>query len=197
MATPIPNSSTGGFLQPITSVLDDDALVDFLQGLIVGITGIQGQYVRPRWQAEPPDLPPDSVTWCAFGIVNREADPFDYETHSSNANYGYNTQQRHEVLHLLASFYGPGANGLAALLRDGLQVKQNLEYLTPQNMGLVSSGNLLNVPEQIKEKWYYRSDLSFAIKRQLVREYAILDLASSTVILQTDVPPLTETITVT
>ena len=55
----MPNdSSTGGFLlaSSVNGDLNDNALIDFLQTVVVGITGFPGAMVRPR-QAEPPNIP--------------------------------------------------------------------------------------------------------------------------------------------
>ena len=52
-------SATGGFLSPLSTPapLEDQALADFFQQYVAGITGIAGNLVRPRWQAEPPNIP--------------------------------------------------------------------------------------------------------------------------------------------
>jgi hypothetical protein len=176
-------SATGGALLPDStpSNLEDNALVDFFQAWVVGITGLAGQFVRPRWQPESVNIPDQTVNWAALGIVKREADVNAAELHYQTGN-GYNQTRRHEVLYLLASFYGPGAGGYAARLRDGMQVAQNREPLTVANMGLVESGDLTQLPELVKDKWYMRVDLDFKIRRQVVSNYPILNLLSTPVI---------------
>ena len=48
-------------------------------------------------------------------------------------------------------------------------------------MGLIESGETIAIPELVKDKWLYRVDMPFSIRRQIVRTYAVLDLASSTI----------------
>lgn len=181
------NSATGGPLVPSASPapLEDDALLDFFHGWIAGMTGIDVKFIRPRWQQEPPNIPENSVNWLAFGITKREADTFGAELHVS-AGQGYNETRRHEALNLLASFYGPNASSLAAMLRDGMQVAQNREVLGLNNMGLVESGDITPVPELLKERWLYRVDLPFTIRRQIVRNYAVQNLLSGHVTLDNE-----------
>ncbi len=173
-------SATGGYLTPTVSPapLEDELLANFIQEWVVGITGLAGQYVRPRWQAEPPNIPQSSVNWAAVGIVNRESDMYAVEQHLAG---GTSQIKRHEVMNILASFYGPAADSYAHLLREGMQLAQNREVLTKNNMGLVNSGEATTVPELVKERWLYRVDLPFSIRRQIIRTYSVLNLNSATI----------------
>jgi hypothetical protein len=140
-----PDSSTGGYLAPTSGPIEDDALLDLIQGAIVGITGITGQLVRPRWQLEPPDAPDVGTNWCAFGIVDRDQDTFGVEQWNPEA--GNETVIRHETINILASFYGPGCDGLAMQLRDGLILAQNREALGGQGLEFISCGKPQRAPE--------------------------------------------------
>lgn len=174
----MPNTSaTGGYLSPTVSPapLEGNALVDFFHDWIAGITGMVVGNIRPRWQPEPPDLPLDGIDWMFFGITNREADVNIAEIHYA----GKDQVRRQEVLTIMASFYGPNADNNAHVLREGMQVAQNREILLLNNMGFVESGDTVSMPEMIKQKWTYRVDLEFRIRRQIVREFAVLDLASA------------------
>ena len=186
-------SATGGFLTPNPSPapLEGDALVNFFQEWVVGLTGLPGTNIRPRWQAEPPNIPKENVDWAALGIIRREADTFAAELHYPAA-LGYNEIRRHEVLHFLISFYGPNADNYVHILRDGMQLAQNLEILSLNSMGLVESGDVTVAPELLKEKWLYRTDLPFSIRRQIVRDYGIENLISTQVTLNNEI--YTETI---
>lgn len=171
-------SATGGYLTS-TPILEDQALFDFMHDLITGITGMDPTLVRPRWQPEPPDLPDFNVNWCAFGITEGETEPGTaYVVHQDSPQI-LDQLQRHETLDVFASFYGPNASSLAKTLRDGLQVAQNREILQLASMGLVSTGDVVTAPELIKERWLYRVDLSVKIRRQIVRTFTVLDLASA------------------
>ena len=186
------DSSTGGFLTPNTSPapLEDAALGDFLQALIVGLTGIDGSLVRPRWQPQPPNLPTNTTTWAAIGIRGRVAQAFAYEAHDPTGN-GQDFMQRHEELDILCSFYGPGGEGMASTVRDGLSVEQNRSYLTAAGMGLIACGDTTSAPELVNNLWYYRVDMPIHIRRDVTRSYKILNLLSASGDIVTDVPPMT------
>lgn len=173
-------SASGGLLEPLIAPapLQDNDLVDFFQEWVSGITGIKGANVRPRWQPEPPNLPDAKVDWVAIGIKRRVSDTYANEVHYPVGD-GYNETRRHQILHLLASFYGPNADKFAGIFDDGIQVAQNREILTLNGMGLVETGELIAVPEMVKDKWQYRVDLPFSIRRQIVRRYKVENLASA------------------
>ena len=172
-------SATGGYLSPANtpSPLQGQALLDFFQAWFVGITGLPGTNVRPRWQPEPGNIPPVSADWIAFGIARRESDVFTAEVHNSSG-LGYNETRRHEVLNFLISIYGPNADATAETLREGMQVVQNQEVLNLANMGLIESGDLVTSPELVKDKWYYRVDFTIKVRRQIVLQFAIENIAS-------------------
>ena len=173
-------SSTGGYLLPESTPapLEGQALIDFFQEWIVGLTGLPGKMVRPRWQHEPPNIPTEGTDWLAFGITNRASDTFAVELHEP-LGPDYNQIRRHEVLDILVSIYGPNADSYAQLLREGMALAQNREPLSLNSMGLVSSGSVQTVPELVKDKWYYRVDMPFSIRRQIVRDFRVLSLASA------------------
>lgn len=170
-------SADSGYITPVAppAVLEGDALVDFLQAWVVGITGLSGANVRPLWQPEPPNIPSESTTWVAFGIVRRTPDVYAAKVHHASGD-GYDELRRHEILHLRASFYGPMADNYAGILRDGMQIDQNHAFLSDNSMGLVESGEPVPVPELVKDKWLYRVDMEFSIKRQIVRKYQVLNI---------------------
>ena len=173
-------SASGGYLSPLTTVLEGQPLLDFFQAWLVGITSLPPANVRPRWQREPGNMPPETADWLAFGIPRRESDVYTAEVHNASGS-GYNETRRHEILHFLVSLYGPNADLTAQTLREGMQVMQNLEVLNLASMGLVDSGEIATVPELVKDKWYYRLDLTFRVKRQIVVQYGVESLASGSV----------------
>lgn len=185
----MPNdSSTGGALTPSISPapLLDEALVNFIHDWIAMITGLPAANILPRWQPEPPNLPQRGEDWAAFGIMDRDADTFAAELHKVEAGVGYDQIRRHEELHCLISFYGDHADSYAHLLREGMQVAQNREVLSVNNMGLIESGKLTTVPEMVKERWLYRVDLPFSLRRQIVRNYSVLNLQSALISLNNE-----------
>lgn len=179
------DSSTGGYLLPSISslpVLEDAELYSFFQAIFVGLTGIDGKLVRPRWQPVPPNQPAANVSWMAFGITDYDSDTFSYEIHSGSLNGGQGGSYigDNEIITILCSFYGPSAGANASLVRDGLQVGQNREALTIAGMTLVDSGKRTAVPQLTNEQWINRIDLPVRIRRSEVRIYPILNLLTAT-----------------
>lgn len=190
----MPNdSSTGGPLPPAgppaPAPLEGATLNDFLQGWVVGITGLPGNMVRPRWQTEPPDIPDAGTAWASIGITERTADEFPAVVHVGDGN-GVDQLQRHEQFTLLCSFYDTGTDGqadnYAALLRDGTAIAQNRELLTTNGMALVSVGEAIAVPSPVKTIWLYRVDLPVILRRVIVREYPVLNVQSTVATVSAD-----------
>lgn len=181
----MPDSSTGGYLAPATSPapLEGQALNRFLQQVWVGITGLNGTLVRPRWQPEPPAIPAFGTNWMAFGIMRRPGDTFASVIHNAD---GSDTVYRQEILHVLCTFYGPDADNYASLLREGLSVAQNREVLQLNSFGLIEVGEPVPVPDLIKERWTYRVDMNVVLRRSITRTYAILDVLSADGTVDTD-----------
>lgn len=171
------DSTVSGPLLPFATPapLEDEALDDFLQGFVVGITGMPGTLVYPRWQGEPPNLPDVGTDWAAIGVADREGDTYGAEEHAAD---GVTYVSRHETLDVHATFYGPNAQSNAALFRDGLMLQQNHEALFLAGMGLHDVGQLQRSGDLIKMRWLGTSELPFKIRRIIVRGYPIRDLAS-------------------
>lgn len=180
-------SAQKGYLTPVdgTPPLEGQALEDFFNGIIAGLTGLDADnLIIPAWQTEPPNLPDVGTTWCAFRIKDREGDPYAAETHNPGDGtiigfQGSDTVQRQEKMSLECSFYGPAADATAALFRDGLSVSQNREVLKAQYFGLLSVGRIDAIPSLIKEKWLYRAVLTATFRRTITRTYQVLDLLSA------------------
>jgi hypothetical protein len=189
------DSSTGGYLAPAVSPapLEGAALLQFFQQIIVGVTGLPGDLVRPYWQTEPPNVPPAGTAWCAFRVDAQPSDeyPFVFRTSANDGDH----LQRHETLNMLATFYDLGSGGEAdanaSLLRDGLAIAQNREVLVNAGMGLVRAGSLTTVPVILKLRWNYRVDLELVFRRQIDRVYPVDSLVGSegTVNTDTGLPP--------
>jgi hypothetical protein len=190
------DSSTGGYLVPSsTPPLEDIALDAFLQGAVVGMTGLPGPLVRPRWQETVPKQPEANVDWCAIGIVSETPEFSAYTKHwrgePSNPNdpagQGYDQQIRHETLEVMASFYGPNSRGNAKLFRDGISVGQNREAFVLQNMNFVSADcKVVNASELINEIWFRRVDLTFMVRREIDRTYPVLNILSAPITIESD-----------
>lgn len=169
-------SATGGYLVPAAAPLSDDALNDFMQAIIVGITALPGAMVRARWQAEPPNIPGHNEDWAAVGITSSRPDTYGYEGDYSASHI---PTASHETFDLACSFYGPNAQRSATLLREGLRIGQNREALLLAGMGLVSSTDPQRTPQLLKEKWWNRFDLTVTIKREIRLSYPVLNILSA------------------
>ncbi|WP_043614279.1 hypothetical protein [Chromobacterium violaceum] len=178
------DSTTGGYLSPAGSPapIDDTALEDILQQMVVGLTGLPGSLVRPMWQTVVPTVPEPTVNWCALGVTVTDGDANPVSTHDQDANSGQGgeTLQRHETIELLCSFYGPHAQALATVLRDSLYLGQNNSAMQLYcGIGLKSADSVLGVPELINQQWQRRYDLKIRFRRQVIRSYPIYNLLSA------------------
>lgn len=193
------DSSAPGYLLPseVPAPLIGQSLMQFLQQVVVGNTGMPGPTVVPRWQAEPPNLPPQFTAWAAIGIARRTADTFAFRGHvCQNTDVppgpGFDDFQRTETIYLLCSFYDTGIDGqadaLAVLLRDNLQIPDNRAPLLANEMGLVEVTEMVSLPSLTKQRWLYRVDETVVIRRRIRRSYPILNLTSFGVLLNTSIP---------
>lgn len=185
----MPNTSaTGGPLLPSSSApSDDDALVDFLNAVIAGITGLSGTLIRPRWQERPPPLPPVGTTWMATGIGTRSGDTFPEVEHDPDGEGADNLNQ-HEEFVLDCTFYGPAAQSTATLLRDGLNIAQNREVLDTNGVKFIATGPMPNTPEVVNQRWLMRTDMPITFRREVGRTYPVLNIIEAVGTVVTDVP---------
>lgn len=180
-------SATGGYISPVapSTALFDDALDALLQQAVVGITGLAGSLVRPRWQPVVPKQPDPTVDWCAIGVTDDT--PMDYpaETHDGTGN-GSDTQQQWEEFIVLASFYGPNNMANASQLRRGLYVAQNREALQLAGIDLVEAGKVVTAPDLVNQQWIKRRDITLRFRRAVASIYPVLNILSADDTLVTD-----------
>lgn len=180
------DSTTVGYLTPdaAPAPLEDDALDTFLHDLFVGVTGLPGDMMRPRWQEEPPTQPKRGTDWMAFGVMDEDPDTYAATFHNADAS---SETQRHENIDILVSSYGPHARANLKLLRDGLQVEQNRAVLSANAMGLVETGRIVTAPSIVKDLWQKRFDMTVKIRRQDRRVYQVRSINSAGIGLDTEV----------
>src|ERR1700754_132756 len=131
VASMLNDSTTAGYLTPVsTPVLTDAQLDAVFQKFVVGVTGLAGNMVRPRWQRVPAPVPQDPDTdWAALGVMPVTADDNAYIQHITDVDNGIDVLIRHEVIEVLASFYGAHGQRYAMQCRDALWVGNNRDML--------------------------------------------------------------------
>lgn len=172
-------SATGGYLTPTsTTPLEDSELDSVFQGAIAGVSGLAGQYVRPRWQTVVPKQPEPNVNWCAFGVTAQDKKDHAAIEHDS-AGSGQDIMRRHEDITVLCTFYGPNCKRYAMTLLDGMYVPQNIEVLKGNGISFVEAGDVRMVPELVNEQWVKRADIRLRFRRMVSRTYAVLNILSA------------------
>lgn len=156
------------------------SLIQFIQTVMVGVSGLPGTLVRPRWQQKPPPQPGIDTDWLAFGIIFSDPDANGYLGDGPIVGDEQTTiSQRHEGLEVLCSIYGPNALENADIIRDGFQIPWNLDGLRQGNMGFVCTGKIIHLPELINERWVERYEMTVSLRREIQRTYPILTFISA------------------
>jgi len=209
------DSSTGGYLQagapePVTGQSWEDFLQQVIAGIVAGFiatstdpkgiahsSSITPQYVIPRWQLEPGNMPPVGTDFIGFGETEADyEDGFPAVLHSDPNNaVPYSSVDEHEIATWLLSFYGPNADTFMRVFRAGINISQNREVLVLNGVGHMSTGRAMKVPDLMKDRWLNRVDLPWRLRRQVLWQYPILDIYSLNVVLNneyylTQIPPL-------
>lgn len=172
-------SATGGYLTPAGGALPrDEVLEDALQAHVVGITGLPGFMVRPRWQSTIPEMPELDQNWAAIGVKLSRADASPVlDQQDEDARY-----VRHITIDVLVTFYGPSGFEYAELFRDGLAIPQNNQPLSVIKAKLISTGDILNIPELVNQQFIRRYDMPYIIRRKVERTYQIKPFNSPPVV---------------
>lgn len=172
------SSSAPGFLAPLSEPLFDDPLADFLHGFFVGLTGLDGTMVRPRWQPEPPNMPDFTDNWLAFGINRIQEDDFAYQGEDPHDRQ-QDVVERDQILTVLCSFYGPQGMRIAHRMSVGVQLAQNRTYLASQQITVIDVQDAFNIPALLKEKWVPRVDRSMRLRRRAGWTFGIRTVESA------------------
>ena len=171
---PMTDSSTGGYLAPNNTVLEDQQLENFLHNVFVGITGLDNTLVRPAYQEESPTIPAINVDWMAFNLTNRN--PLNASTIQMSEDGETASSYREELIDVVCSFYGPMCHYNALNLSQGLWVSQNRDVLKTQGINLYSTNDAIFAPELINNRYYRRCDVTITLTRGVEIDYNILSL---------------------
>ncbi len=148
----------------------------FLQTVMVGVSGLPGDLVRPQWQPEPPPNPDISVNWMAMGITTVAP---NYNAYVGLNSDGQVITDRHEDIEVALSIYGPDNLETYGILQDGFQLPQNRILLTQVNMGFTEMTAGLHVPDLVNQRWIDRIQCSVFFRREILRTYPLLWFVSS------------------
>lgn len=174
----MPNTSaTGGYLQQVVGPLEGLDLRRFIGTVLVGVSGFAPEMVRPAWQQNPPPVPNIDTNWMAFGITARRADNDPYQVEKDD---GLRTLMlRHEELDIMLAFYGPDCLQKAAEVREGFELTQNTESLLLAGMAYIDLSDIIHAPELVNDRYFDRADTTLTIRREVRREYRILNFVSA------------------
>lgn len=171
-------ANAGAFLRPAPEAEYPKRLnlVDFLQMLLVGLSGIPGPLVRERSQPDEPKQPALETNWIAFELSSSQADFNPYMALDQNAVMQF---QRQVTLELATSFYGPNALRVSDLVRDGFEIGQNQYWLKKANIGFKEMTQATRVPDLLNDRWVNRYERTILLRAVIQRAYPVPTLVSA------------------
>jgi hypothetical protein len=184
------SSTSPGFLHPTgQSAPYDKALEELFQTIFVGITGLPGPLVRPSWQETPLPQPPRGTNWLGFAVTTHPITQFPEIIQSAGPDgQGIATENVHEDIGVLCSFYGPNAGQNANTLRLGLFIAQNRDMIKSVGLNFVDVGRQVRIPDLVNMAWINRVDLPTNFRRKVSNTYNVKNLLSANPTFETDGP---------
>ncbi len=180
------SSATGGYAKPESTVQlpSSLSLTQFIQSVLVGISGIDGKLVRPMWQQKPPKQPDIDTDWIGFAIAS---DDPDFQGYLNTNGDGSTSYGRQSTLEVSCKIWGPKTLETYAILRDGFQIPQNNAQLVRANFGFIELTRAIRIPDLINELWFNKVETVLRLHFTTQRTYPILSFlsASGTVYTQT------------
>lgn len=174
-------SATGGYLQSVSTIVEDDLLTDLVTGAVVGIVGLPGSLVRPRWQPTPPPQPPVGTDWAAVGIQTRYPMDYAFIRHdpTGNGGRGQDIMTRNQRVDCMVIFYGPHAAANGGALTDGFAIPQNWEILNANGIRYYAVHDTVNTNEMVNMQWIPRVDVTLKFQRAIKRVYQVQTILST------------------
>lgn len=185
------DSSEQGYLRPVATPIYGEPLEDLFQRVIVGITGLAGELVRPKYQTDPPTWPGFDVDWCAYSVY---VEPTLFNAYKALSDDGVYTIQGTETLNVTVSFYGPNYQHTERAWRDGMQLAQNRDELVAVGIQFEQFADPVTVPLLLKERWVKHIDIRGTFHRWASRIFAVRTLQWADGTIYADQTPEGETI---
>jgi hypothetical protein len=184
------SSASPGYLRPTNaSAPYDKALEDIFHDIFEGITGLPNPLVRPSWQEKPPAQPPRGTDWLAFAVTVYPITQYPEVIQSKPAGTnGMATENAHEDIGVLCSFYGPNSGRYASILRSGLYLAQNRDMVKSVGLNFIDVGRAVRIPDLTDMAWINRTDLPTNFRRKISNTYNVDTLVSATPTFETDGP---------
>jgi hypothetical protein len=172
------DSTTGGYIAETSSgVADVIPLENAVHDMIVGLTNLNPQLVRPAFQESPLANPPRNTDWCAFFIRDSFATNFPAISHVKTGD-GHNEITDWVDKEIMLYFYGPQSEKYAGMVRRGLHVEQNHWKFRQSGITVKRVGNVTQMPELVNEKWIRRCDLIVYATVENKAAFAVFNLTA-------------------
>lgn len=174
-----PPSDSWPWLIPVGEPIPyDEELRDIVHDILVGISGLPNEYVRPAWQPTPPVQLPAIANWLAFAIKTTPAEDYPADIQSADPDSQQSIQIQHEVIDVLLSFYGPRGGGYCARTKAGLYQPSNRGKIRGMGLHFVNASDLVYVPELTNAQWINRVDMPIEFRRITKRVYEVRDIVT-------------------
>lgn len=144
----------------------------FMHSVLVGVSGLARENVRPAYQRNPPKLPDYKTDWLAYNLTNFQAE-------NGSAYVEGERLERHESFDCVCVFYGLNAQDRAGIVRDSFELSQNRTALLVNGIGFKGCSAAVRAPELINNQYYERVDMTLSFMRQVKKDYRIFNFESA------------------
>lgn len=168
------------YLKPDVTEITIEQVEQVIHDLILGLTDIPGDLIRPVWQEEQPQQPTILTNWCAFGFTEFRNQWLPIKDYSSGTQ-----MTMMEFFTCALWMYGPQAVNNCALIRDSLFISRNREALLAVGTKFIDTSAIRRIPELINTKMYERAYMEIELVRGVYRNYNIQEITGGSVALQT------------